>query len=277
MMRLRIGEFAKVGFVSVSALRYYDEVGLLKPAHVDNWTGYRFYDLDQIAALNRILALKDLGLSLEQIREMMGEELPAEQIRGMLRLKRAELEAQDTEIRERLARIEARLQQIDMEGKMPEYDVILKKVEPMKVAVVHDTIPNPEQVSVTFNRLFDEVIGHVERQGGVMSGPALDLWYDGMSEDSVDMKVAAALPIGNDISESERVKVEHLPGVEQMAGTVHRGSFATVGQAYGALIQWIQENGYRIAGPSRELYLQFDRTGDPNQYITEIQFPVEKV
>src|SRR5437763_15527085 len=82
-MHLKIGEFARLGMVAVSALRYYDEVGLLKPAGVDRWTGYRYYTPEQLPALYRILALKDLGLSLEQIRVLLGETLPAAQIRGM--------------------------------------------------------------------------------------------------------------------------------------------------------------------------------------------------
>ena len=129
-MRLKIGEFAQVGRVSVPTLRYYNDVGLLKPADVDRWTGYRYYTLDQLPMLNRILALKDLGLSLEQISRLVGQELPVEEIRGMLRLKRAELQQQAQELNERLVRVEAGIQQIEMEGKMPDYDVILKSVEP---------------------------------------------------------------------------------------------------------------------------------------------------
>lgn len=275
-MRLKIGEFAKVGYVSVSALRYYDEVGLLKPAHVDRWTAYRFYDLDQIAMLHRILALKDLGLSLEQIMSLLGEELPAEQIRGMLRLKRAELQEQAAEIQEKLARVEVRLAQIEMEGKMPEYDVIVKRVEPLKAAVLYDTMPNMDAANATFNRLFDEALAYVEKQGANIAGPPLDIWYAEPDQQMENVRVAVAIPIGNSIKSSDRVKVEELPGVEQMAAVVHRGSFATLSQAYGALFKWTDEHGYRIAGPNRELYLQYERNGDPNDYVTEIQFPVEK-
>src|SRR3954470_13796017 len=139
-MRLKIGEFARIGQVSVSAMRYYDEVGLLRPVEVDRWTGYRYYAFDQLGMLNRLLALKDLGLSLEQIRQLLGEELPGEQIKGMLRLKRAELQAQAQEINERLARVEARIEQIEMEGKMPDYEVIVKRVEPVRVALLRDVV-----------------------------------------------------------------------------------------------------------------------------------------
>lgn len=85
---LKIGEFSRLAFVPVKTLRYYDDIGLLKPVHVDQWTGYRYYSVEQLPRLNRILALKGLGLSLEQIGQLLDDDLPAEQIRGMLRLKR---------------------------------------------------------------------------------------------------------------------------------------------------------------------------------------------
>ena len=275
-MRLKIGEFAKAGMLSVSALRYYDEVGLLKPVELDPWSGYRYYALDQLPVLYRILALKDLGLSLEQIRTLMGDELPVEQIRGMLRLKQAELKEQASELAERLNRVETRLLQIEMEGKMPRYDVILKKVEPVRAAVLYATIPNMDVVNTTFDKFFDEVLGHVHSNGGAVDGPPLDLWYDTPMDTPENMRVAAAVPTHSNLPTTNRIKVEELPAVDQMASVVHSGPFATLGQAYGALFTWINDNGYRPAGPTREVYLQYERGGDQNNYVTELQLPVEK-
>src|SRR5215813_7359182 len=127
----KIGDFSRLSRVSVRMLHHYDEIGLFKPLRVDEFTGYRYYAFEQLPRLNRILALKDLGFSLEQIAEMLDEELPAAQIRGMLRLRQAELQQQAQEIRERLARVEARLRQIEEEGKMPDQEVILKQVAPL--------------------------------------------------------------------------------------------------------------------------------------------------
>ncbi len=93
---LKIGDFAKLTRLSVQTLRYYDDLGLLKPVEVDRYTGYRYYTYDQLPRLNRILALKDLGLSLEQVGRLLAEDLPAAELRGMLRLKRAELRASHT-------------------------------------------------------------------------------------------------------------------------------------------------------------------------------------
>jgi len=88
----KIGEFSKLSQVTVKTLRYYDEIGLLKPAKVDRFTSYRYYSADQLPRLNRILALKDLGLSLAQVAQLLDGDLPPAQIRGMLRLKQAELQ-----------------------------------------------------------------------------------------------------------------------------------------------------------------------------------------
>lgn len=275
-MRLKIGEFARIGQVSVSALRYYDEVGLLRPAEVDRWTGYRYYAFDQLGMLNRILALKDLGLSLDQIRAMLGEELPADEIKGMLRLKRAELQSQAQEIKERLARVEARIEQIEMEGKMPDYEVILKPVAPVRVALVRDVIPSMDIVTPTFNRLFDEAGEYVMRNGGQFSGPGIALWYADPDVQPTNIEVGAAMPTESALPGSERVHIEDLPGADTMACAVHHGSFATLMGAYGAIGRWLEQAGYKVVGPTREVYLEYERNGDQSKYVTEVQFPVAK-
>src|SRR5512134_2804859 len=108
---IKIGDFARLSQVSVVTLRYYDEMDLLKPVKVDAFTGYRFYSADQLPRLNRILALKDFGFSLEQIKLMLADELTLEQLRGMLTLQRKEVEKRLVDEQARLSRIEARLRQ----------------------------------------------------------------------------------------------------------------------------------------------------------------------
>ena len=131
---LKIGEFSRLVGVPVKTLRYYDEIGLFKSDHIDEQTGYRFYSFEQLPRLNRLLALKDLGLSLSEIDQMLQENLSADQLRGMLLLKQVELEDLARDIRERIARVEARLSLIEMEDKMPDYEVVIKTVEPVLVA-----------------------------------------------------------------------------------------------------------------------------------------------
>src|SRR5512136_843400 len=130
---LRIGDFSRIARVSVQTLRYYDDLGLLKPVEVDRYTGYRYYTFDQLPRLNRILALKDLGLSLEQIAQLLKHDLPAEQLRGMLVLKQAEMGQQMQEMQAQMRRVAGRLRQIEREGQPPQYEVALKSVSALTI------------------------------------------------------------------------------------------------------------------------------------------------
>ena len=268
---LKIGDFSKLSRVSVQALRHYDEMGLLKPASVDNFTAYRYYSANQLPRLNRILALKDLGFSLEQIGQLLKDGLPVEELRGMLKMKRAEIEQRLEEGQERLMRVEARLRQIEMENTMSNYEVVIKKIEPMLVAAVRDTVPTYSQQGNLWGELYAQI-----GQGAQFAGPCLTLYHDeGYRERDVDVEVCQ--PITRSMPAHGRVKVRELPG-GAMASTVHNGAYNRLGQAYEAVTRWLETSGYKIAGPGRELYLQAAQPvrQDDESCVTEIQFPVEK-
>jgi DNA-binding transcriptional MerR regulator len=142
---IRIGDFSKLSRISVKTLRYYDEMGLLKPVQVDPITGYRLYEYSQLSALNRILALKDLGFSLEEIGRLLDDGPSVEQMRGMLKLRETETRQRVQEEAERLERIKSRLRQIEQEDVMSKYDVVIKNVEEMKTASVRDVVPTPPE------------------------------------------------------------------------------------------------------------------------------------
>ncbi len=272
---LKIGDFSRLSRVSIKALRYYDELGLLKPSRVDEFTGYRYYSTSQLIRLNRILAMKDMGLSLEQIALLLDKEPTPDQIRGMLRLKQVELHQQLTEGQARLLRIEAWLQAFEQEVTMPAYDVILKNVAPLQVAQVRGVAPGMEQVGPTLNRLFDQVMGYITQQGATLVGPGITVYYDAeFSEHNISL--GACMPFEGPLNDGEQVQVITLPAIETMASTIHHGSFSTLSQAYSAISTWIETNGYHITGPTRELNLEYERDGDQSKYVTEVQFPVEK-
>ncbi len=269
---LKIGDLSKLSRVSVKTLRYYDELGLLKPAQVDRFTGYRYYSFDQLPRLNRILALKDLGFSLEQIAQALTQDLPPAQLRGMLRLRQMELREHVQDELEQLERVEARLRQIEQEDMMPAYDIVIKQVEPQLVAGVRDTIPAYSQQ----RHLWTELGAFLEAHAIVPIEPCLTVYYS--DEPNIDAEVCESL--GSPAQPGARVQVHELPAVEMMASVVHHGPFTTIGEAYGAIIKWIEANGYRCVGPVREVYLQTSNQlgsqTDPDT-VTEVQFPVEKV
>jgi predicted transcriptional regulator YdeE/DNA-binding transcriptional MerR regulator len=274
---LKIGEFSKLVQVSVKALRHYDRLGLLKPAWIDRFTGYRYYRLEQLPRLNRILALKDLGFSLAQVRALLRDDLPAAELRGMLRSKHAELERQVQAQQARLARVEARLRQIEREGALSEYEVVLKTVPTQTVIGMRDILPAYEWVNELAGQLRVQ-LGHMGLAPETMR-PLLAVYYDAeYRERNIDVEVALRLPpsFGQRAPPSARLVVHNLRGAPAMACAVHQGGYETLGQAYSALSAWTQANGYRVAGPNRELYLQGAESGpDPTSYVTEIQIPVE--
>lgn len=272
---LKIGDFSKLSQVSVKALRLYDQMGLLKPVQVDKFTNYRYYSATQLPRLNRILALKDLGFSLEQIAKLIDNQIPPAQIRGMLLLKQAELQQHLENEQERLLRVEARLRQIEQEDSMSNYDVVVKKLEPQIVAAVNSVIPNYKDCGPIWERLFDEVYGYVYQHGVKNVGCAVAIYHNPEFRDH-DIEVEALAPIHEPLLGSERVKIYELPAVEKMACVVHHGPFLTMGEAYSSLLKWIEANSYYIAGPIREVSVSYCRGGDQNNYVTEIQCPVEK-
>ncbi|HEX2915282.1 MAG TPA: MerR family transcriptional regulator [Chloroflexia bacterium] len=277
----KIGDFSKLSLVSVRMLRYYDEMGLLKPVKVDNFTGYRFYSAQQLAQLNRILALKDLGLSLEQIAKVLNEGLTSEQIRGMLRLKQLELSKLIHDEQARLERIEAWLEREELV--MSDYTVVIKKVEPLLVVEAKGVAPDLELIGPTLDRLFDEAGEYAKQQGykactagsGETFGPGTTVYYD-MEYCEKNIQVGACLPISRVLPSSERIEVKTLPGYDTIASVIHNGSFSGLAGAYKAVMDWIEANNYHICGPNRELNLEYERGGDQSKYVTEIQVPVSR-
>ncbi len=153
---LRIGDFSTLSQVTIKTLRYYDEQGLLRPAHVDAVTGYRYYAVSQLPRLHRILALRDLGFSLDQIGSVLNDGVTAEQLRGMLLLRQVEQQAKVEEEQSRLARLQARLSLIEKEQDMGN-EVVIKEVPAQWIASVRETIPNYPSVG----KLYGEVAAAV--------------------------------------------------------------------------------------------------------------------
>ena len=268
----KIGDFSKLSQVSVKTLRYYDEIGLLRPSEIDRFTGYRYYTASQLSRLNRILLLKDLGLSLDQIGRLLGSDLPPAQLRGMLKLRQAEIERSIEEEEARLTRVAALLTHIEQENvNMSKYDVVIKKVAPVRIASIRDVVANYGAQG----ELWGELGAYLAQHNVKAVAPCLTIDHnESYKERDVDLEVCevidAALPM------TDRVKVRELPAVEQMACVVHHGTFASIGQAYQAVVSWIEDNGFHIAGPCREIYLRYERGGDQKDYVTEVQFPVSK-
>ncbi|MCP5099401.1 MAG: MerR family transcriptional regulator [Chloroflexi bacterium] len=269
----KIGEFSKLSRVPIKTLRYYHEIGLLTPEQIDKFTGYRFYTAVQLIRLNRILALKDLGFSLEQVGCLLDDDLSSEQIRGMLRMKEAEIEREIEAEQVRLNRIQARLQQVMQEEvTMPQFDVVLKTVPVIQVASVRDVVGAYDKMGQLLDELYSTLAQHNVRP----MGPPMAIYHDDGYR-VTDVDVETAVPVAKaQFGENGRVKIYHLPIVE-VASVLYQGPYQNISPAYQAIMQWVSDNPYQIIGPNRDIYLRGPAPNtNPNEYVTEIQFPVTK-
>ncbi|NUU23290.1 MAG: MerR family transcriptional regulator [Streptomycetaceae bacterium] len=267
-----IGDFAKHGRVSVRMLRHYDALGLLRPARVDARSGYRFYGAEQLARLNRVIALKDLGFTLQQVGAILDERVTPEELRGMLRMRRADLEASVAAESARLADVEARLRTIESEGHMPADDVVLKNLPAVRVAELSAiaTSYEPRDIGPVIQPLYAELCRRLDA-AGVVCGPGLAYYEDsGPGEESV--MVHAGMVVGPQVVTTDDFTVVDLPPVETAATIVHRGSMQAVMPTIQTAARWIDTNGYQLAGYSRELTLECP--DDTDKWVTELQQPV---
>lgn len=272
----RIGEFAQIAQVSTRQLRFYDQLGLLQPANTDDQTGYRYYSIRQLPRLNSILALKDLGLSLEQIGPLLKDEISPATLRGMLILKRAEVERALRDEESRLKHIESRIAQIDKGGGIDGYDVVTKAVPAIPALSLCCRCNGMDEAV--------RMVGMVAADGARLIRPGLRdklivvSWSENDS-DMLDLEIGysltrptnASIPLGSDLV----LHATELPAVETMATIVRQGTNAQSHTSFSAIGAWIEANDFDIAGPCREVFLE-SVTGPPgfDGALVEIQFPI---
>src|SRR5271165_3776591 len=269
-----IGEFARHGRISVRMLRHYDAIGLLRPATVDAATGYRFYQAGQLAELNRVIALKDLGFTLGQVQAILAEQVSAAELRGMLKLRRAEIHAHIEAETARLARIEARLATIEDEARVPVDGVVIKRLAPVRVGELTGTAAGyePEAITPVIQPLYCDLWQLMASAGVTAAGPALAYYEDAPAGDGA-IVVHAAVPVAAEAGRDLGFSVVQLAEVESAAAIIHHGSMDEVLSTGQALARWIDANGYRSAGYAREVTLEW--SADPEKWVTELQQPID--
>ena len=259
--RLQIGEFSVLGHVSVRMLRHYEKLGLLKPAAIDPFTSYRYYTLEQLPRLNRIIALKELGFSLEQVGDILSINPTAEEMHTLLNQRRAILVAEIERSSHRLAQVDMRLAQIEREGiPLEESDVILKSLPASTVASVRAIVPSVEQVSDYCHEHFRLIAVWLSEQGIAASGHTMNLYHmDEYSETDLDMEsvmiVAPTLTHGPSESTAGGVAIRRLAEAPRAASLVMRSGFTGIEDGVMTLLGWIAASGLEVAGPLREVHL----------------------
>jgi DNA-binding transcriptional MerR regulator len=277
MSMFSIGEFSRIGRVTPRQLRHYEELGLFKPMRIDPETGYRYYSALQLPRLNRILALKELGLTLTQILRLLDENISAEEILGMLTMRKAQIEQTLLDELERVRSIEARLWQIEEKGELFD-DVILKAIPERKFLSIRQVVPSREEGFVLVNELHRFLPRFVGRSA--IGHFALLFSSDSFENENVDVEMGFLLDSEFQetvlLSDGREMTVRTLPAIETMATMVYVG-IANHIRCYGTLGIWIEQNNYQLAGPGWEVFIEpFQPANFNEEAVIEIQLPVTR-
>jgi DNA-binding transcriptional MerR regulator len=274
----KIGDFSRIARVSCRLLRYYDEIGLLKPGSIERDTGYRYYSASQLPRLNRILVLKELGLSLEDIARVLDSNLSASELRGMLMVRRSDAQRALSDEMERLRHIESRIAQIDTEGELSVDDVIMRAEPAQQLLSIRRLVPSFAAARELIRELSESL--RTLKSKGMLGRLTAIAHAQEFEPERIDVEVGFVLQ--SDLSSEvrlasgERIAVRELPAVERMATCVRIGLPERAHLITGKIGVFLEANGYSLAGPSREVFLQPPRPDRMEESVVEMQFPVAK-
>ncbi|WP_349827858.1 MerR family transcriptional regulator [Brevibacterium litoralis] len=262
---LNIGDFARFAGVSVRMLRHYDALGLLVPTHVDPASGYRRYDPALLARADRLVALKELGFTLEQVGDLLDDRLTAQQMKDLLHDRRDALHAQIEADRDRLAEVEHRLRLL--EGKTVSITEYTEKSLPaVTLAQLSGHVDDVAEVDGLVGPMYARLGAALDAAGITPDAPGI-AWY-AARDDGMDFAV------GEQVAEPvDGLEHTTLPAADRAITAVHRGTIADLHLSWQELSRHVAEAGHTFAGPCREVYHQVD-TPEGDGWVTEIQQPI---
>ena len=266
---LKIGEFSKLSRVSIRMLRHYDDIGLLKPAEIDHFTGYRYYREDQLFVISRITALKDMGFALVDIVRILEVYDDKNELDTFLTTRQKELEAQAKETEYKMMLLETARNRLRKEKNMS-FDVTVKTIPERYAATVHTIIPRYEDEGVAWNMMNECRQPLVPADPCYAAAEFLDNEY---KEENVEIIVS--MSVKGKYQDTEHVKFKTLSPVK-VSSCIVKGCYHQMGEAYATVVSWIKDNGYKINGPMFNIYhVGPVQTQNPDEFVTEACFPVE--
>ena len=268
---LKIGEFSKLSRVSIRMLRHYDDIGLLKPAEIDSFTGYRYYSPEQLPVIGRITALKDMGFQLADIVKILAVYENREELDAYLAKRQLELNKSLETTQHQMRLLETARQRLRKEQNMT-YNVSLKTIPQRYAATVHMTIPRYEDEGMVWQILNEETapLNMIPADPCLVAAEYLDDEYK-----EKDVELVAWKTVKGSYPDTEHVKFQTLPEAK-VASCMVKGSYDQMPDVYGAVISWVSENGYECSSPMFNIYhVSPHETQNPDEFVTEVCYPVK--
>lgn len=270
---LKIGDFSKLARVSIRMLRHYDELGLLSPASIDAFTGYRYYSEEQLPVIARICALKDMGFGLSAISELLGCYDDPKALAKYLSLKQLELREDENDIKRRIQLLESAITRLERNDTVMKYDVITKVLPERYVASVRKIIPSYEQEGILWNIMMTETAPLNMRPAD--NCYSLAIFHDeGYKESDVDVEIQGV--VKGTYQNTEHVVFKTEPAME-IASATFKGSYEQLTAVNQAVASWVKDNGYEFCEPMFCIYhVSPAQTQNPEELVTEVCYPIKK-
>ena len=273
----KIGEFSNIARVSGVLLRHYDQIGLFKPIHVNPENGYRYYTIEQLPDLNRILALRDLGFTLEQIGRLVQDNISPDEIQGMLKLKQAQIEQAVAEEQRRLRRIASRLKQVQQHGIFAQHEIVLKPLPANHFLSIREPIPQ----LATAGHLYYEVGNAVRQNVRTLATYCMAIYHDPIfCSEGTDFELGYLLDEAQELevplANGRFLTTKQLPPITQAVTCIHAGPWAEIHIGFSAIGHWLEANNFAIGGNARELYLNLVPPEQDDKLIVELQIPIQE-
>lgn len=270
---LRIGEFSKLSRVSIRMLRHYDEIGLLHPASIDPFTGYRYYSEDQLPTAGRITALRDMGFGLTAIGDLLANRGDSQVLEDQLEARRRALLKELADIQRRLRLLDTAQKRLRKDDSTMEYTVNRKTLPQRQAACLRMTIPTYDREGDLWHLMMQET-AHLNLQPDDPCYCSV-VFHDGEFKEK-DVDVEAQKTVKGTYPDTEHVTFRTLPPVT-FASTTYQGPYDKISEANAAVAAWIRDNGYAYAGPAFNIYhVSPHDTQNPEEFVTEVCYPIEK-
>lgn len=266
----RIGQFSKLAKVTVKALRFYEEEGLLEPRRVDPITGYRYYGSEQLPRIHRIVSLKQCGFSLPEIRRALaGRDLAA-----LFADRKRELEARALETARQLSSIEHYLDSL-REGNSMTYNVVIKELPRVMVFSKRMIVASYDSYFTEIPKIGEEVAAANPDLRCLDNPPYCFIMYHDGEYKEADIDVEYCEAVYQAGVDTETIRFKTIERIPRAACVLHKGPYSGLRNAYAAVFKWIEDNSLTVAGNPRESYIDgIWNKPDPDDWLTEVQVPL---
>ena len=270
---LKIGNFSKLSRISIRMLRHYDEIGLLVPESVDDFTGYRYYSEAQLPLANRINALKEMGFSLSVVAEILKTYDNPQALKQYLLLKQAEIEEQAEKTSRQLLLLKTTINRLGKDENIMEYSVTLKEMPQRTVASLRGIIPFYDKEGILWEKMMQELVPQNVQYAKPCNSIAV---FHDKEHKEYDPDVEIQISVQGTYQNTENVVFKMVPPV-LIASATYKGSYDQITAVNQAVANWVRDNNYEFADAMFTIYhVSPAQTQNPDELVTEVCFPVKK-